>query len=440
MRFTAARTLALAASTLCACLGAAPSLAAPQASTATQLFGEAQQICWRDHGKLWGVSLCGPILLVDYTDQAVLANQADVGGTLVREGSLFRGVLPDSVIIANTPTEWSGTRWTQIVGPVPDEAAKRHVLLAHELFHRIQPTLGLTRPEVGNGHLDTLDGRTLLQLEWRALAQAMRAQTLPGRQQAIADALAFRHERYRLFTAAAAEEAALEINEGIAEYTGVLLGLKTRRERVDYALRDLSAFVAAPSFVRSFAYATGPAYGLLLDQAAPAWHSQFRAGQRFDELLGAALKQPLSADSSIEQKAARYDADGSLRRSEVQRDIERQGRLAAYKAHLLDGPVMALPLNNSNTQFNPQTLVPLEGLGTIYPTMRLTDDWGSLEVDEGGALVRGAVKLATVSAVGADAAGTLGTGWRLQLNPGWRVIAGTRPGDLTVVRDDGAPR
>ena len=47
----------------------------------------------------------------------------------------------------------------------------RHVTLAHELFHRIQSGLGLTRPEAGNRHLDTLEGRYLLQLEWRALAR-----------------------------------------------------------------------------------------------------------------------------------------------------------------------------------------------------------------------------------------------------------------------------
>lgn len=414
-------------------LWAAPSIAAPEADVAARLFGEAKAICERDNGKLWGRSLCGPILLVDYTDQAVLANQADADGKLVRDGAWFRGVLPESVIIANTPTEWAGTRWTQIVGPVPDDATKRHVLLAHELFHRIQPQLGLTRPEAGNGHLDTLEGRMLLQLEWRALARALKATTSAARRQAASDALAFRHERYRLFADAAGEESALEINEAIAEYTGVMLGLKTDRERIAFALHDLTAFVAAPTFVRSFAYATGPAYGLLLDRSSKGWLGEF-GRQRFDELLQKALKLGPSAASSIPQRAARYDADGALRASEVQRDEARRTRLAAFKAQLIDGPVLRLPLGQSNYQFNPQTLVPLDGFGTIYPTMRLTDEWGSLEVEHGGALVQGAAKLATVSAVGADPSGTFGDGWRLTLNAGWAVLAGERPGDLTLVR------
>ena len=84
----------------------------------------------------------------------------------------------------------------------------------------------------------------------------------------------FRQERYRRFRGAAADEAALETNEGIPEYTGVRLGLATPQERIAYAVYDLSFFVEAPTFVRSFAYATGPAYGLLLDQADPDWKAK----------------------------------------------------------------------------------------------------------------------------------------------------------------------
>ena len=413
------------------CLWVPPLRAAPDAADAARLFEEAKEICERDGGKLWGRSLCGPILVVDYTDRGVVASQADAGGKLVREGAVYRGVLPEEVIIASTPTQWSDVWWTQLVGPIPTDLAKRHVMLAHELFHRIQPTLKLTRPEAGNGHLDTLDGRYLLQLEWRALAKALEAQTPEDRRAAITDALAFCHERYRRFPDAGKEEVTLEINEGIAEYTGVRLGLTTDRERVAYAVYDLSAYLSAPTFVRSFAYASGPAYGLLLDQADPAWRGQLSSGLRFDELLGNALKLEVPADDAIEGRVARYD-DGALHASEVKRDEERRTRLAAFKARLVDGPVLTLPLKHSNYQFNPQTLVPLEGFGTIYPTMRLNDDWGSLEVERDGALVRGKVSLATVSAVGADPAGTTGQGWRLKLNPGWRVRAGERRGDLVV--------
>jgi hypothetical protein len=59
------------------------------------------------------------------------------------------------------------------------------------LFHRIQSDLGFT-PEKGyNEHLDTLEGRVWMQLEWRALRRALESSG-SDRGEAVADALAFR--------------------------------------------------------------------------------------------------------------------------------------------------------------------------------------------------------------------------------------------------------
>ncbi|WP_082586147.1 MULTISPECIES: hypothetical protein [unclassified Lysobacter] len=410
-----------------------PSLApaAPDPADAARVFAEAEVICRRDGGNLWGQSLCGPILLVDYTDRSVVANVADAQGKLIASGKVFTGTLPESVIIANTPTEWSGVRWTQLLWPLPTEEAKRHVLLSHELFHRIQPALKLTRDEVGNQHLDTLEGRYLLQLEWRALAQALKAPTPAERRAAVSDAQLFRHERYRLFPQASVEEGHLEINEGVPEYTGVRLGLTDPQARIAFAEYDLSAFVQAPTFVRSFAYATGPAYGLLLDEHDPAWRGKLGAGQRLDQLLSLAMQLPAPDFAALKTRAARYD-DGTLRSSEESRDSQKRKHLAELKTRLVDGPVLIVPLKKTNRQFNPQTLQPLGELGMVYPTLRLTGEWGALQVESGGALLT--QTQATVSTDGVNPSATEGDGWRLDLKPGWSVRPGDRAGDLIVVQ------
>ena len=409
--------------------------AAPDSDGAAMVFAEARTICARDRGALWGRDLCGPILIVDPADRQVITNQAAHGDALKPSGAVFAGTLPDEVNVANTPTEWAGTRWTQLVWPVATETMNRRVTLAHELFHRIQPTLGLSRPEVANRHLDTMVGRYLLQLEWRALARALTAVAPADRRAAIDDALAFRRERYRLFPGAAAEEDALEINEGVPEYTGVKLGLTTPTQRTAYAVYDLARFIEAPSFVRSFAYATGPAYGLLLDQADPTWRTRLAGGRRLDQLLAAATGLPTSASASLAERALRYDDDGSLKTSEERRDRERQATLADFRARLVDGSVLTLPTINANYQFNPQTLVPLESVGTVYPTFRVVDDWGVLEVEAGGALVRDGGAGVAVSARGIVASHLAGVGWRLALKPGWVVGPGARPGDFAVTRE-----
>ncbi len=405
---------------------------------AASIFRQADTICDRDGGTLWGHTLCGPLLLVDPDDRSVVANQADAAGVLQPSGGVFIGVLPADQPLSDTTITWSGTRWCELIWPWPmrEDPDMRHVTLAHELFHRIQQDdLHIEKRDGDNAHLDTLDGRYLIELEWRALAAALQAPTPDGRRTAVADAILFRAQRYRLFPSAADNELALESNEGIAEYTGVRLGLQTHGQRVRYAIRDLSAGVQAPSFVRSFAYATGPAYGLLLDQAAPGWVGNFVASQRterFDQRLGSALHLAGPDFTRLAARTAVYDPGGSLRVTELTREQEKRNKLIAFKARLIDGPVLSLPFAHSEMEFKPQSLVPIDDIGTVYPTLTLRDNWGTLIVESGGALLRKQPKIATVSASGFDRTTLRGQGFSLVLNPGWSIQPGTRNGDLVV--------
>jgi hypothetical protein len=190
-----------------------------------------------------------------------------------------------------------------------------------------------------------------------------------------------------------------------------------------------------PSFVRSFAYATGPAYGLLLDQTDPDWLQSFVATQRterFDERLSVALHLPEPDLAQVHARAAIYDPDASLRAREVAREEQNRAQLVEFKTKLIDDPVLTLPLAHSNLEFKPQSLVTVEDIGTVYPTITLRDDWGTLNVESGGVLVRKQPKQATVSARGFDPATLNGQGFTLTLKPGWNILPGTRKGDLVV--------
>ena len=421
-----------------------PTFAAVDPAAAQIVFEEAAQLCGRDGGALWHHSLCGPILLVDWTDNTAVANEADASGVLKPSGRVFVGTLPADVIIANTPIEWSGKRWTEMIWPLPDDPAHRHVMVSHELFHRAQIELGMIQHDGGNLHLDTLEGRILLQLEWHALARALSAPDARARAAAISDALLFRHQRYRLFPEAQAEERALELNEGVAEYTGVRVGLPTAQERTAYAQRDLETFVQAPTFVRSFAYATGPAWGLLLDRADPGWRDKLASRmksanpQGLDQLLQAALQLPEPSATAVQAREAVYDT--SLRPRELAREQARQAHLAQLKARLVDGPVLRLPLagHAASYQFNPQTLEALGSSGVVYPTMKLHADWGVLAVEQ-DALLDKAMTVAAVAATATSPDHLQGPGWRLTLNKGWLVAPGAREGDLVVKRADATP-
>jgi hypothetical protein len=88
--------------------------------------------------------------------------------------------------------------------------------------------------------------------------------------------------------------------------------------------------------------------------------------------------------------------------------------------------------------FDPNTLVPLAGLGTVYPTGTFRGAWGTLVVTGGGALVAGDFRTIRVRAPTDTAARPLGAdGWTLELAPSWTVRPSlSRPGDVEVKRTD----
>ena len=432
MRFTAG--VALAAGLIQAYVSAQMPETPVAKSKAQQYFKEAQTLCSLDHGQLWGVSLCGPIMFVDPQSRYIVANKADANRVLKAEGNVFVGYLPKDQNVANTATDWAGVHWTQILWPLPDDQRQRDTLIAHELFHRIQDQLKLPSiPYSDNAQLDTIDGRYYLELEWRALARALEAHTDADRRQAAESAIVFRGERYRLFPDAIQEERALELNEGLAEYTGVRVGNPSPEVQVRATLNDLQTQGNVPTFVRSFAYATGPSYGLLLDRYDPGWHHKLTDEKGLGDLLQRALQMPLPSNlhQAATQEATQYEGP-PLKAAEIERDVKRQQIIAQYRAKLIDGPVLILPFKNMHVQFDPRNLQPLGNAGTVYPTMRITDSWGVLEASN-GALMRPDWSAVVVHAPAHTSGVNIkGDGWTLELKPGWKLVPGRRQGDLIL--------
>jgi len=408
---------------------------------AGKYFREAESASSRDGGRLWGVALYGPMLFVDPNTRFVVANQVDKNGALRREGEVFGGKLPEEVGIANTAVTWSGVQWTMVVWPVPEERQARVRLMTHELFHRVQNGINLPASDVVNRQLDQRDGRIWLRLEWRALERALYEQGA-ARKEAITDAMYFRRHRHSLVPTAMKDEAALEINEGLAEYTGVKLSSRSDAEgaaRAGYALRQA---VFRQSFARSFAYATGPAYGILLDAASKDWRRNVKAGSDLSVMLQAAMNIQLQSKTSAELVLARanlYDGDEVIA-AETERENHRRETVAKYRARLLEGPVLVLPVKGSfNYSFDPNTVTPLDDTATIYPTLRVTDEWGLLEVSDGALMFRDngkVTKLHVTAPTDTQKPPLQGSGWKLTLNEGWKIVEGERKGDFAIRKEN----
>ena len=350
------------------------------------------------------------------------------------------GPPPRFLGFADGPVSWGGARW--FVWPLwmlpADDADARQQIMLHGLFHHIQPQLGLTPSDGFNEHLDTLEGRVFMQLEWRALRRAVESNG-SDQAEAIADALAFRRERRRLFPGAADNERRDEIREGLASYTGVAAWADSPAAASRGAAIAAAGGELQQSFVGNFEAASGPAYGVLLDELLPDWRRQVRDSSDLGELLASATNGPLTTD--LASAAARYDG-ATLRAAEEARDRTQQIRVAELRRRFVDGPVLTMPAGGSGTS-NTMGSVGIPGVGTVFfGNFTLAARWGRLDANNG---VLRAADGATLSVpVTGPLEGTTlqGDGWSANVNPEWVVRPAARPGSFTIDREDSsvAPR
>jgi len=249
-------------------LGVIPAAGQVDQALAQQYFKEARALCARDGGRLWGVSLCSPMVIADAAT-----------GTIATSQPAPAGDRPRVLGLVNAPVQWGGVTWSAYNWQMipKDDQGERGRLFMHELFHCIQPSLGLLAAGApAPSHLDVLEGRYWMRLEWRALARALGASGA-ARTAAIADALAFRAARRQRFPGAAEREHKVEIDEGVATYTQYVAGSDSAQEAIRAAIATLASAESGSSFVKTFAYASGAGYRLLLDALPPGWHRKLTA-------------------------------------------------------------------------------------------------------------------------------------------------------------------
>jgi hypothetical protein len=395
---------------------------------AKRYFQEAQWASNDDGGSLWGVPLYGPMMFIDRATGTAVANQADVEGKLTPQDGVYVGKLSGDVPVANTAMDWCGTHWSTVMWPLPSDYVERTRLLLHESWHRIQKSIGLPPGPADNSHLSTKDGRIWLLMEYRALATAL-SEWGDKRKTALADAIAFRAYRRSLFPGSAVAEDRMEMNEGLAEYSGIkLAGFGSHNARY-YMAGRLKVNALNPSLSYAFAYETGPSYGLLLDLVSKDWRKGLSGSSSLSALAASAnhIDMVILSRREVMSRIAAYDGD-NLIREETKRDEDSKKQQTIYRQTLVTGPVLKLPAPAGNYSFDPNAVYPLKPEGTVYEGCKFTDEWGVLDVSGAALFGNGVVTVSAPTSPDLLSA----KGWKLQLAPGWHVVAGPRKGDFTV--------
>lgn len=363
---------------------------------------------------LWNKNLYGPLLFVEPQSRKIY--------TIKPGESLVEGILPDSVNLGNTSIHWNGTHWAMLILPLPQDKTGRIQLLTHELFHRAQKDLGFEQNNPDCSHLNDKDGRIYLRLELEALKLALEETTRQDFH--LQNALYFRQKRHSLYPAKVQNENLLEMNEGLAEFTGIIHSNRTMQDTKTYFRSAIDRFIKSPTYVRSFAYQTIPVYGYLLRQKDVKWNQKLNNDSNLTQIFLDAWGTAV-ADENVYQGAL-------IREEEEIRAETNRKRALAYKAQLIDQAHVVLPLEKMNISFDPRNIFPLPPYGTVYPTLTVIDNWGKLTVNS-EALISEDWKEVRVSLPKYNPQMNLvqGEGWELNLNEDYSLIESDK-GTFTI--------
>lgn len=386
-------------------------------------FQEIKSICDLDNGKVWGENLWAPILLIDRKSHFMVANQSDKEGLLKNIGDVYIGYFPNNKVVANSTTDLGGENWMMVMHPLPNDSYNRNQLCVHELYHRLQNKLKLNFGGYNNDHMDNKDARILIKLEWLALEKAINTNR-ENRIKYIRDALTFRNYRRELYPGKDAMENKLEMHEGLAVYTGHKICSKDNDEFKSHTLNAKDKYWNKDSYVRSFAYYSGILYGYLLDQNSVDWRKSVKSNSDLGKILQTnyKIKLPEDLDKAYKKSKANYDFK-SILQYETDREKKQNEIINAYRYKFTKDTILTLNTHNpNNVVFNPNTLIPLDSLGTIYPTFKIIHSWGTLHVKEGGCLFNWEKAIVSARNMKKENGKIIGEGWELELKDNWKII------------------
>ena len=392
---------------------------------ARQYYNEVKTMADRDHGNLWGINLYGPLVFVDETTHEGVTNFPPPDKEWKKVQGLYFGKMPVNMGFANTALDWNGERWSMVIfSHLSENPKERMSLMIHELWHQHEQKLNILSEDKESKHLDQKMARVTLFLEWNALLKACQSKG-EARNAAICDALSIRAMRFKLYPDARSTETAKEFHEGLAEYTGMTLSGMTDKEKIDLLQGKVTDRSSTKTMVWTFAYVAGPLYGYLIEHKAPGWTRKLQAGNDLGQILSENYHiSGLSAEpSDLVRIGGPYGYD-SIYSQELARESESLALQRTFRRFFTDEPVLFLPKKSLQITFNPAQITPYEGIGTVYGTLSAQDKWGKLEVKDSYALLLEGWNgiLVPVGNSWNPELGLEGSGWKLELNEGYKVV------------------
>jgi hypothetical protein len=390
---------------------------------AAKCFKDIEDACKRDGGNLWGRNLYGPLMFIDRTGRKIISNQQDNEGLLKLKDGIYTGLYPGERIITTTSVTFGGTLFGMAPLPIEEDNYRTTTRGIHALFHSFQQTEGVYPENFNIIIMDEKDARLWIKLEWKALKRAIGSQ---GEEQilAIRDALIFRGSNHESYPKYAEQGTRFESYEGLATFTFTLLASDSPADYRKRLMENLDRISSFQSYPRSYGSIHGALYATLLYYKG----FDFKTIKSDTVDLGNLVRKlynielPVNCRDVAGSIALHYDVE-EINKEEEKRLQEIRERLNNQVSVFTEKPVVLLELESPYFDFEPENVHFLDTLGTLYNTLRVSDNWGKLTVDKGDCLVSNNYKFLRITAKGlkTDKNRINGEGWQIILNDGWEI-------------------
>lgn len=408
---------------------------------------KAHALLKQDNGRLWGEVIWSEDLLVLGTDNTIYSLKP-ITGSNTADSVLYTKKIADGILSqTNSAQKFEGKPFAVILtNYLTDSSAT----IIHELFHTLQYRhVNLNGNPVN--YLDEYQAREWLRLEYQALKNALQAVRDKKRKmtvtQYVTDALTYRKLRQQIDSPSLEAELQIETSEGLANYTGFVLCSKP--DKYLLAMNEISMRESAPTYTRAFAYATGPAYGLLFDYLQMNWKTGLGKVYNFLTLYeNDYLHYPINTNSEAIRKANSRNNFAKIHKQELVRKQDFEKKISYYTDLFEHRPTLRVLMEDSiySRSYNMNGTVVLKGKGLVYPDIVGTDitgrNFGSFEMvaDSAKDMLSGVFgdfeshTFIFPLPVNIKGDQIIGNGFKIKLNKGWVVRKKDENGNLEIVQ------
>lgn len=381
-----------------------------------------KHICDKDSGSLWGINLNSNLAFFEKETRKVITNFPDKYSLLKYDKGIYSGILPDTIKV----DELGKINWIFKWLPQNNEFTNLSIII-HENFHGFQDSLNLHPDGYLNKHIDSLNARIALRLEWYYLSQALTCDTIDAKEN-IKAAIFWRKYRHYLYPDFIIDEIRFEIHEGLAKYTEVVLACKEyNRNPINEAINCYKNRVTNVSsestYNRSFGYCSGLMYGLLLDQYFCNWREKVKKESDLGKMLANSIKMEYATNLDSLSYYKRREIYEITSIDEIRREKEIAGKVNIIKKRFTQNPILIIEkTNNFKFSFNPNTIQMIDG-GMFLPYFEATDIWGKMKVYKNGGIIgETTVQLPAQTIEIKNNWAESFENWTLQLNDDWKII------------------